>query len=145
MEENREMKGEEMEEKDIPEWGMERQREMEGTGGGQPRRRRRKKRTFREGLQNVLACEVTDEVQWTELKEMGLEPTYLNQILRAVAEKAARGELDAARYLRDIAVDKKGTAEETKQAPLWDGDLTALTDGQLRVLVAAADRAGGKT
>lgn len=123
---------------------VESQSETEEKGGGRPKRRRRKKRTFREGLQSVLACEVTDETQWTELAEMGLEPTYLNQILRAVAEKAARGELDAARYLRDIAVDKKGAAEETKAAPLWDGDLTALTDAQLRILVAAADRTEGK-
>ena len=133
-----------MEERTVLENGAETRKEGEEKGGGQPKRRKRKKRTFREGLQNVLACEVTDEIQWTELKEMGLEPTYLNQILRAVAEKAARGELDAARYLRDIAVDKKGAAEDAKPAPLWDGDLTALTDGQLRILVAAADKVEGK-
>ena len=68
---------------------------------------------------------------------MGLAPTYLNQILRAMADRAARGEMDAARYLRDIAAEKKGSGEENRSG--WSGDLTALSDEELRLLIAAAD------
>lgn len=95
------------------------------------------KQSFREGLQSVLACEIADEKLREELAGMGLAPTYLNQILRAMADRAARGEMDAARYLRDIAAEKKGGGEEAR--PGWDGDLTALSDEELRLLVAAAD------
>ena len=102
------------------------------------------KQSFREGLQNVLACEIADETLREELTGMGLTPTYLNQILRAMADRAARGEMDAARYLRDIATDKKGGGEESRGG--WNGDLTALSDEELRLLIAAADgtKKGGK-
>ncbi len=103
-------------------------------------KKKKKAQSFREGVLDVLACPVADEGLREQLAELGLEPTYLNQILRAVADKAARGEMDAARYLRDIAAEKKGGEEKGAG---WDGDLTALSDGELRLLIAAAEKTKG--
>ena len=85
-----------------------------------------------------MECTVLDEEQRKALEALGLEPTMLNQIQRAVFDRAARGDVEAARYLRDTAGEKprEGVDVSLDEKPLASIDMSKLTDEQLQQLAA---------
>lgn len=108
-------------------------------GGVESGKARRKQKTFRDSVKAIMECRVLDEEQAALLKEMGLDDTMLNQIQFAVYEKAARGDVEAARFLRDTAGEKPRDGLELgnlDDKPLASLDMSKLTDEQLRALAA---------
>lgn len=100
---------------------------------------RRKTKTFREAMKALLECEVMDEHQAEILEAFGLDPTYLNQIGLANIKKAAAGDTEAARFVRDTCGEKPREGIELgnlDDKPLSYLDMSKMTDEQLRVLAA---------
>ena len=107
---------------------------------------RRKQRTFRESIKAILALQTPDTEKQAQLEELGIDPTILNAINMAVSGKAAAGDVEAARYLRDTAGEKPREGLELgnlDDKPLASLDMSKLTDEQLRIIAARrADNAG---
>lgn len=103
---------------------------------------KRRQRTFRESIKAIMACPVPDDEQRDRLEQLGVDATMLNAIHMAINERAMRGDVDAARYLRDTAGEKprEGVDLDISDRPLESLDLSKLTDEQLQAL--AAQRAG---
>lgn len=109
---------------------------------------RRKQRTFRESIKAILALQTPDTEKQAQLEELGIDPTILNAINMAVSGKAAAGDVEAARYLRDTAGEKPREGLELgnlDDKPLASLDMSKLTDEQLRIIAARrADNAGSE-
>jgi hypothetical protein len=109
---------------------------------------RRKQRTFRESIKAILALQTPDPEKQAQLAELGIDPTILNAINMAVSGKAAAGDVEAARYLRDTAGEKPREGLELgnlDDKPLASLDMSKLTDEQLRIIAARrADNAGSE-
>ena len=89
--------------------------------------------SFYESVRAVLERPVSDKEERARLRKLGVENTLLNAIHLALGEKAASGDLQAAKYLRDIAMTSPcGKAENEKS----NGglELSALTDDELRAI-----------
>lgn len=117
--------------------------EMGARGGVQSGVTRRRQRTFRESVNALLQCKVQDEEQRKALEALGIDPTMLNQIQLAVYGKAAKGDVEAARFLRDTRGEKprEGVDVSYEEKPLASLDMSKLTDEQLRQL---ADQRSGE-
>lgn len=96
--------------------------------------------TFRDSVRALMECPVPEEEQREALETLGLAPTMRNLIQYAVVDRATRGDVTAARYLRDTAgEDPDG---DLLSRPVASLDLTRLTDEQLLKLAAA--KGGGR-
>lgn len=95
---------------------------------------RRRQRDFRGSVRALLACQIPDEGLRERLDELGLDGTVLNAIHNGVFEKALRGDVSAARYLRDLAEEERTQDRE----PVKGADLSRLSDEELRRLAAGA-------
>ncbi len=118
--------------------------EMGKKGGVASGKARRRQRTFRDSVKAIMECRPLSEDQCDLLAEMGLEPTMLNQIQVAVFDKASRGDVEAARYLRDTAGEKPREGLELgnlDDKPLASLDMSKLTDEQLRIIAARRSEA----
>ena len=94
---------------------------------------------FYESICAVLQLPVPDEEKKAQLERMGVENTMLNAIHLQLSEKAAAGDVQAAKYLRDTAIPPACTKEELQEIP--EGfDLSALTDDELRAIAARSAR-----
>ena len=90
---------------------------------------------FYESVHTVLKAKVSDEEKRAHLRKMGVENTLLNAIHLKMSEKAAEGDVQAAKYLRDIALAQE-SKKNSEPVYLPGMDLTALTDEQLHVIAA---------
>lgn len=121
------------------------EREAMGRQGGiASGKAKRRQKTFRESVKAIMECRPLSEDQCDLLAEMGLEPTMLNQIQVAVFDKASRGDVEAARYLRDTAGEKPREGLELgnlDDKPLASLDMSKLTDEQLRIIAARRSEA----
>lgn len=114
-------------------------------GGVKSGETRRRQKTFRDSVNAIMRCQVQDEEQRKALEALGIDPTMLNQIQLAVYGKAAKGDVEAARFLRDTRGEKPRDGLELGNLdgkPLASIDLSSMTDEQLRAL--AAQRAEGE-
>lgn len=111
-------------------------------GGTASGRARRRQKTFRESIKALLTCDVPDEELKARLEQLGVDTTVLNAIHMAVHDKAMRGDLEAARYLRDTAGEKPrdglDIAGEPGKPLSWM-DLSAMSDDQLRALITKGE------
>ena len=101
---------------------------------------RRKRKTFRESLLTILAMPVDDPKVKAMLEELGLDPSFQTAIDLAQAKVAARGDTDAARFIRDTVGEKPTEQMEIgglADRPIQTIDMSKLTDEQLRQLAAA--------
>lgn len=90
---------------------------------------------FYESIRAVLELPVSDKEKRAHLKKAGVENTLLNAIHLELGEKAASGDVQAAKYLRDTAMTKP--CGETESGEIPQGlDLSALTDDELRAIAA---------
>lgn len=83
---------------------------------------------------DAMEAKVTDPELTQSLQEAGLENTYEQAIALAAVQKAAKGDLAAAKFLRDILEDY-----ETGHKPVRAMDLQALSDRQLKRLADMTD------
>ena len=110
-------------------------------GGVSSGKVRRRQRAFRESVRAILACEVPDEELRDKLGKLGLDTTVLNAIHAAVFEKAVRGDVTAARYLRDMAEESEQERME-RTPPEGFLELSGLTDDELRQIAFAEEARG---
>ena len=92
---------------------------------------------FYESIRAVLNSKVSDKERRAHLKKVGVENTLLNAIHLELSEKAADGDVQAAKYLRDTAMAQSYN-KDNEPAYSPGMDLTALTDDELRVIAARA-------
>jgi hypothetical protein len=100
---------------------------------------KRRQKTFRESIKAIMSTTTPDEEKRQRLEALGLDATVLNAINLAVSGKAAQGDVEAARYLRDTAGEKPKDGLEIgnlDDKPLASLDMTKLTDEQLRIIAA---------
>ena len=105
-----------------------------GKASGEARRRRK---TFRESLLTILALDVDDPELYAKLTELGLDPSRQTAVDLAQVERAARGDTDAARFVRDTVGEKPTEQVELgglADRPIETIDLTKLSDEDLRKL-----------
>lgn len=108
-------------------------------GGIESGKTRRRQKTFRESVNALLACPVQDPEQRAALEALGIDPTMLNQIQIAVYGKAAKGDVEAARFLRDTRGEKPRDGIDLAgdlDKPIASIDMSKLTDEQLRIIAA---------
>ncbi len=92
---------------------------------------------FYESIRAVLELPVSDKEKRAHLKKVGVENTLLNAIHLELGEKAASGDVQAAKYLRDTAMTNP--CGKTEPTELSEGfDLSTLTDDELRAIAAQA-------
>ena len=88
---------------------------------------------FYASICKVLESPVSDKEKRLRLKKLGVENTLLNAIHLTLGEKAAAGDVQAAKYLRDTALSQPcGKDGETAFSP--EMDLSGLTDDELRAI-----------
>ena len=92
---------------------------------------------FYESINAVLKLPVCDEDKKTQLEKLGVENTLLNAIHLQLGEKAADGDVQAAKYLRDTAMTQPCGKEKTQDVETMD--LSGLTDDELRLMAAGAE------
>ena len=88
---------------------------------------------FYESIRAVLKLPVSDRERQNQLEQLGVENTLLNAIHLELGEKAAAGDVQAAKYLRDTVMTKQ-CGQNTAEAEGFD--LSALTDEELRRIAA---------
>ena len=91
---------------------------------------------FYESVRKVLESEISDEERRERLKNAHVENTLLNAIHLTLGEKAAAGDVQAAKYLRDTALAQPCGKDDASAYPPGL-DLSGLTDDELRAIIAA--------
>ena len=112
-------------------------REQTRKGGIASGESRRKRKTFRESLLTILSMAPDDPEVVEHLKALGLDPTFQTAIDLAQARVAAKGDTDAARFIRDTIGEKPRDELEIgglADRPIQTIDLSKLSDDELRRL-----------
>ena len=111
-----------------------------GIASGQSKRRRK---TFAETLQAALAREITVEQGKEKLQALGYDGTWMDLLSQAQVDKAARGDTEAFRAVRDTIGENPRQAVDVglTNGPVSGMDLTQLSDDQLRAMIAAREEA----
>jgi hypothetical protein len=104
---------------------------------------KRRRRTMREAVQALLAAPVQDDdTALALLRVLGVEnPTQADAVALAAMAGARKGDMDAARFVRDTAGERPDMVLSVGQAdrPVDAMDLHALSDEDLLRLVEARD------
>jgi hypothetical protein len=107
---------------------------------------KRRRRTMREAVQALLAAPVQDDdAAMALLKLMGVEnPTQADAVALAAMAGARKGDMDAARFVRDTAGERPDLtlAVDTSARPVDALDLHELSDDELLKLVEERSDAG---
>lgn len=116
--------------------------EFHSRGGKVSGKKKRQRKTFAETLRAALAREITVEQGKDRLQELGYDGTWMDLLSQAQVERAAKGDTEAFRAVRDTIGEspRQGvdiTGLEGK--PLADIDLSQLSDDQLRAMIAARE------
>ena len=88
-------------------------------------------KSFRQGLRNILPLHVKDSQTTQRLTALGLVPSFVNAIALSLVEKAADGDLSAAKFVREAVGEKNA---DTTGRNVRSIDLTQLKDKQLEEL-----------
>jgi hypothetical protein len=110
--------------------------EKGGKASGVSRRRRK---TFAEGLKEILAMDVDDPKVLEALKTLGLAGTFQDAINLQQIRQSIKGDTESARFVRDTVGEKPREGLEIgnlDDKPFESLDLTKLSDEQLRELAA---------
>lgn len=98
-----------------------------------------KRRTMREAAQAILSAKVPEGGEaFSVLRALGIDnPTGADLILLAQANKATKGDTEAARFVRDTSGEKPKTLLNiaAMEGPLSNDTLRALSDEQLKELM----------
>ncbi len=102
---------------------------------------RRKKRALKDVLTDLLAAELSDEDETKKiLEDMGVEASQEAAIGLAMIQKARKGEVEAARYLRDSSGQKitESYSVETIDGSEGVPDFSTMSTEELRMLIRKA-------
>lgn len=121
---------------------LEEVRENGRKGGLKSGETRRRQKLIRETINEIMPLEVSDQELREVLLAEGLPPTYEMAMSYAAIKRAVKGDIEAARFIRDTLGQKP--AESLAIAPLLDQpvrnlDLSKLTDEELMALAARYD------
>lgn len=117
----------------------EAQRQIRSMGGKASSEKQRRRKTQAEIIRQIMALELTAEEGADRLIALGLDPTWATDANVAVMQKARKGDVESLRYLRDTIGEKPREGLEIGNLdgqPLATIDMSALTDDQLRALIA---------
>ena len=115
----------------------EQAREMGRKGGQKSAENRKRRKTFAEGLKELLSMPEDDPQVRAVLVALGLDGTMQDAINLAQAMKAKRGDVEAFRAIRDTVGEKPRDGLEIgglADRPIAHIDMSKLTDDQLRAL-----------
>lgn len=111
-----------------------------GKASGEVRRRHR---LFRDILKEILSAPLeTEDEAYAALRKLGMEsPRQEDAILLATAQKAASGDIEAVRFLRDTLGEKPTDSFNLNMSnkPVKSLDLSGLSDEELEALADEAD------
>ena len=105
-----------------------------GIASGVAKRRRKQ---LREVINEVLPLHVSDPEIKEALESYGLEPTHEVAMVVAAIQRAERGDIEAARFIRDTRGEKpvaEVTVGNILDRPVQSLDLTKLSDAELEAL-----------
>lgn len=108
-----------------------------GTASGVAKRRRK---TFAETMRAALSREISIEEGKERLEALGYDGTWMDLLSQAQVDKAAKGDTEAFRAIRDTIGEKPRDGLEIGNLdgqPLATVDLRSLSDDQLRAMIAA--------
>ena len=100
---------------------------------------RRRRKTFAEGLKELLSMDVDDPKVREALQTLGLAGTFQDAINLAQIRQSVKGDTESARFVRDTVGEKPREGLEIgnlDDRPLATVDLSKLSDSELRELVA---------
>lgn len=118
------------------------ERAYQSAGGKASGASRRRRKTQAEIIRQIMDLKLTPEEGGAALEALGLDPTWATDANVAVMQKARRGDVESLRYLRDTIGEKPRDGLEIGNLdgqPLSTVDLSALTDDQLRAMIAARE------
>jgi hypothetical protein len=124
---------------------VEEQRAIQSAGGKASGVSRRRQKTQAEIIRQIMALKLTVEEGAEKLEALGLDPTWATDANVAVMQKARKGDVESLRYLRDTIGEKPRDGLEIGNLdgqPIATMDLSAMTDDQLRALIAAREQSG---
>jgi hypothetical protein len=122
----------------------EAQRHIRSMGGKASAEKQRRRKTQAEIIRQIMDLKLSPEEGADRLEALGLDPTWATDANVAVMQKARRGDVESLRYLRDTIGEKPRDGLEIggiEGQPVSTIDLTALTDDQLRAMIAAREAA----
>ena len=103
---------------------------------------KRKRKQLREVINEVLPMEVGDPELKAALEAYGLKPTHEVAMVVAALQRAERGDIEAARFIRDTCGEKP-VAEinmgSIVERPVRSLDLSQLSDDELAALADMCD------
>lgn len=100
---------------------------------------RQKRRLMRDVLANILTVEITEPELREELERAGLPATHESAICYAAIRRAARGDIEAARFVRDTVGEKPMATlavAPLPDVPISSLDLSKYSDDELRMMAA---------
>lgn len=99
---------------------------------------KRKKKTMRAVMQAMLDCTMPEAEKAAALQALGFDGTFRDGITLAMIEKAAKGDVEAGRFVRDTIGEKprEGVDLSIEDKPIEAIDMSKLTDEQLQQLAA---------
>jgi hypothetical protein len=102
---------------------------------------RRRRKAMREVMNNIMTCDVSDETLRGMLAAAGIEPTNENAIPFAMINRAARGDVEAARFVRDTLGEKptENYNFSVGSKPVKSLDLSGYSDEELERLADGVD------
>lgn len=111
---------------------------LAGIASGEARQRRK---LMRETAAGILKAPVAIPEAAAALEAAGLDNNYQSAILLAAIQKAACGDIEAARFVRDTIGEKPtDTFNLTAvQRPIQEMDLSQMSDAELQSLIRSAD------
>lgn len=106
-----------------------------GIASGEARRLRR---TQADILRQILVLDYTDPERRKLLMQLGLSGSFADAINLSVLEKAAKGDVEAARYMRDTIGEKPREDMQVSvlDKPVEQLNMSELTDEELNAIVA---------
>ena len=121
----------------------EKQREIRSMGGKASQAKQKRRKTQAEIIRQIMELKLTPEEGADKLEALGLDPTWATDANVAVMQKARKGDVESLRYLRDTIGEKPRDGLEIGNLdgqPLSTIDMSALTDDQLRAMIAAREQ-----
>ena len=99
---------------------------------------RRLKRTQADILRQILVLDYTDPERRQLLIQLGLSGSFADAINLSVLEKAAKGDVEAARYMRDTIGEKPREDMQVSvlDKPVEQLNMSELTDEELNAIAA---------
>lgn len=108
---------------------------------------RRRRKTFAEGLKELLSMDIDDPKVKEALQTLGLAGTFQDAINLQQIRQSVKGDTESARFVRDTIGEKPREGLEIgnlDDRPLETVDLSKLSDDQLRELAARKSESAGE-